>query len=84
MHKKFHKNIIFSVHHMRKRETSKASFEQTKKFIARLKNSSSTAGKEKKEAESLSHSCTESEVESLVNAEQSGFQQYEECSGFKL
>jgi hypothetical protein len=69
---------------MRKRETSKASFEQTKKFIARLKNSSSTAGKEMKEAESLSHSCTESEVESLVNAEQSGFQQYEECSGFKL
>lgn len=84
MHKKFHQNIIFSVHHMRKRATSKASFEQTKKFIARLKNSSSAAGKKMKEAESLSHSCTESEVESLVDAEQSEFQQHEECSGLKL
>jgi len=62
MHKKFHQNIIFSVHHMRKRATSKASFEQTKKFIARLQNSNLTVEDKMKEAESSSYTCTESEV----------------------
>jgi hypothetical protein len=39
MHRKFHQNIIFSVHHTRKRETNKVNFEITKKFIARLNES---------------------------------------------
>jgi hypothetical protein len=47
---------------MRKRATSKASFEQTKKFIARLQNSNLTVEDKMKEAESSSYTCTESEV----------------------